>query len=320
MSGLVCVLLALSLSFSETAPNVNHKEPTLEEVLSKWEEATSNIKTIEMRFHRWVYHHTFEVEKRSTGTFFYEAPNRGRLEIREAEASQSAVSKKKNQQGESYKFLPEQPETWIWTGTKILWIKEKNRSYTSWLIQDTKESSNLDWISLAVMQNMPKPQNALPAIVDGSSKDLKQNFDIKLLKITDEHIWLELLPRESAVREQFKRIRIILDSETYQTTAAQYLDPAGTTETVYSFSDLKLNSPKPLNDKRLKPDLNGYQGEQFPKPVKALKPRPLPVAAVVGVVSIGGNCLRLVFQPRLCFGHYLLFFIQRQLSNEHPAP
>ena len=60
---------------------VQKLDPKLKSALLKWELATSRIKTLKGEIYRYHREFVFNTEKRARGMFYYESPDKGRLDI-----------------------------------------------------------------------------------------------------------------------------------------------------------------------------------------------------------------------------------------------
>ena len=70
--------------------NAKEPEPTVDSVLSKWEEASQKCKTLDAKLTVFSYDAVFDDGHPTItqGRFYYEAPNLGRYEIRKRESGQ----------------------------------------------------------------------------------------------------------------------------------------------------------------------------------------------------------------------------------------
>src|SRR5690606_6588065 len=73
--------------------------PELDAVLKQWEQASSRIQKLQGKHHRFVYDQVFHVEKRAEGYFYYEAPDKGRIDLKKADIPRGAVSQRKSPDG-----------------------------------------------------------------------------------------------------------------------------------------------------------------------------------------------------------------------------
>ena len=60
---------------------VEKLSPELLQLLKDWEKATGKFDKLQGEHYRWVYDFPFEVEKRAQGKFWFEAPDKGRIDI-----------------------------------------------------------------------------------------------------------------------------------------------------------------------------------------------------------------------------------------------
>ena len=71
---------------------VQKLDPKLKAALLKWELATSRIKTLKGEIYRYHREFVFNTEKRARGMFYYESPDKGRLDIYAAQIPKGTIS------------------------------------------------------------------------------------------------------------------------------------------------------------------------------------------------------------------------------------
>src|ERR1041384_4950127 len=59
---------------------VKNVPPELMKLLEDWEASSSKIKKLEGEHRRWEYDYVFNVVKHNTGKFYYESPDKGRID------------------------------------------------------------------------------------------------------------------------------------------------------------------------------------------------------------------------------------------------
>ena len=179
----------------------------LAEIFRNWERASSKIQTLETKFKRFTYDLVFEVEKRAKGTFYYEAPNKGRLEIRGEKPLQGAVSKRKSRSGKAFKLEGDRPQTWVWNGHKVYQFDEAEKTVQVFAILKQSDVQDVQqvgfWNLTALALTISRPQGVLPFVVDIHADELQRRFDWKLLKQTENQVWLSAT--RSALRSTVKR-------------------------------------------------------------------------------------------------------------------
>ena len=204
-------------------------DPQLWQILQDWEKKTQNYKKLSGGHRRFVYDSVFEVEKRSDGDFYYEAPDKGRIDIKKVEIPAGAKSQKLNPQGKPYSLQSDIPEKWICDGKQIAQANDERKEFMIHSIPPQDQGINI----------MDGP---LPFLFGLPAQKALQRYDFTVLRQTDDrNVWLKVLPRRKQDAANWREAEVILDRSTYLPFAVKLINPAGTTETVYSFRDLKIN-------------------------------------------------------------------------------
>ncbi|HUG18784.1 MAG TPA: hypothetical protein VMM56_07380, partial [Planctomycetaceae bacterium] len=101
----VCLLLQFAtqlLAQSGTAEVRPGVDPQLEKILKDWENKTKGITKLSGTHRRFVYDFVFEVEKRADGKFYYESPDKGRIDIEVVEIGEQEQSQKLGRSGKPF--------------------------------------------------------------------------------------------------------------------------------------------------------------------------------------------------------------------------
>ena len=208
---------------------VSKVSPRMEEILLAWSQASKGIKKLEGKHHRYVYDKVFEVEKRAVGLFYFEDPDHGRIDILPRKIPKQAVSRRLNKNHRPYTLQPDKPVRWISDGKQIMQINDVQKVVNVYPIPPESRGRNI--------MNGP-----LPFLFGMPPKQAKRRYELKLLKETDTKIWLHVKPRLRMDAANWQEAKVILDKNNrYLPTAVQLIDPSGNKETVYTFSDLKVN-------------------------------------------------------------------------------
>lgn len=250
--------------------------PQLWQELQNWEQKTKNYVKLSGGHRRFVYDSVFQVEKRSDGDFYYEAPDKGRIDIKQVDIPAGAKSQKLNAQGKPYSLQSDIPEKWICDGKQIAQANDERKEYMIHKIPKQDQGINI----------MDGP---LPFLFGLPARKAVERYDFTLLPQTDDRsVWLKVLPRRRQDSVNWKEAEVILDRSTYLPRAVKLINPAGTTETVYSFKDLKINEHAVIstifgrgNPFDIKRTLRGYKeikqaqaGEALPQGGVPMQPQP----------------------------------------------
>lgn len=237
---------ASSDSQSSNKPRTSSRQITT--VLARWQAAQSGITALEARLARFVYDSVFETEERATGRFYYEPPNRGRLEIEPAELSETARSRRTSpRSGKPFDLTAPTAATWIWTGKQLITLDLETRRTSVFHVVGRKNGDDIERAGFVVESTPPlilsQPQSVIPFVFDVEAVGMEKTHDIRLLKQTQDRIWLALKPLQKSTG--YREAKVILDRHTFRTEAVQLLDTTGSRETVYTFHRWKKNAPRP---------------------------------------------------------------------------
>lgn len=229
---------------------INNLSPELEQILKNWEQATSRIESLRGSHGRFVYDYVFEVEKRARGVFYYEAPDKGRIDIEQIDdIKPGAVGAKKGAAGTPFKLVADRPERWICDGRTILQINDAEKTVEKFPIPAHAQGQNI----------MDGP---LPFLFGMPAAKAKLRYQLELVEESDASVRLRIKPRWQQDAANWKEAQIILEKRNYLPRAVQLIDPSGNLETVYTFANLKVNQkelPLPWSGKWYAPDLRGYK-------------------------------------------------------------
>lgn len=208
--------------------------PELEKLLADWERHSSQVKTLEGEHTRITYDTVFFVAKRSHGKFFYEAPDKGRIDlIGDKDIPKGAKIQRINPQTrkkEVFDLKPDQSEMWICNGENITQIDVDEKQGSRFEIPPNQRGENII--------NGP-----LPFVFGMKAAAAKQRYFLKLVNLDAKQktAWLDIRPRKSTDRANWKMAQVILSTQTYLPLYVQLVDPAGTKETIFKFEDIAVN-------------------------------------------------------------------------------
>jgi TIGR03009 family protein len=221
---------------------VQRLSPELERILREWSEASNRIQKLQGSHSRWVYDHTYEVEKQASGIFYYESPDKGRIDIVGQNKPFPGLRRKfknmkpDNKNGKVYQFKPDLNVIWIADGGNIKQIDSKLKTVEVFPIPPESQGKNIMDGPLPFLFGMP-PEKA------------KQRFRFVLLGESETKVWLQIWPNFQQDRANWREAKVILHKPSYLPEAVQLIDPAGTTETDYRFHALSVNKPRTLWNK-----------------------------------------------------------------------
>ncbi|ADG69356.1 hypothetical protein Plim_3543 [Planctopirus limnophila DSM 3776] len=248
------------------APNpmvVEELPADLLKIMQDWEYNSARIQTLTGKHSRIVYNVVFETERRSTGQFFYEQPDQGRIDMKGVEPTRDAVSRRVGASGKPFRIEADKQERWICTGQEVLQINDTEKTYEIYPLPPNMQGQNII--------NGP-----LPFLFGMKVDEARRRFSLTLLAANDKLAKIEVIPRLQMDANNYKRAEIMLDLKSFLPSAVKLIDPAGTLETVYVFSDLQPNQAgiraamaNLWGRDPFKPALNGYKMVQVAPKVDA---------------------------------------------------
>ncbi|MFK7778138.1 MAG: PASTA domain-containing protein [Gimesia sp.] len=223
----------------------------LEDILRNWERESKKINKLEGNHTRFWYDDVFQVEKHSEGKFYYEQPDKGRIDISPKDLPAGAPGIKKNANGKPYQLKPGENERWICDGKRIFSINEDEKSYEVYPIPLERRGANI-------------MEGPLPFLFGMPAATAKKRYFLKLLVNTPQQIVIAVKPRRQADAANYREAKVMLDPETYLPSAVQLIHPGGNQSTVYTFKNIVANKKRGIIDGWLgknpfTPKLAGYQ-------------------------------------------------------------
>ena len=239
----------------ETASFESGLSPAVVEILSRWEQASMELKSVEISFKRFDRDSVFEVETRGVGKFIYVAPNKGLYSLKAAPVIEKAEGPSTATGGKMV-VAAAKPQLYWWSGENVTIVDEREKTYDTLPIPK-RVSENIQTVGSwdVIWQVLAGPQKALPAVVDLRAEKLLNRFEWTVEENSDTQIHLEGVPRTSQDRRHIKRLSVMLDPKTYRTTATRLVDPSGSRETIHRFEYVKVNDASLSNADSWKPDL-----------------------------------------------------------------
>ena len=238
--------------------------PVPEQLLRDWAASSEKIKRLEGEHLRRVYDTVYEIEKLSQGRFYYETPDKGRINITPVEITKEMLARrekgvepsKKKKDGTPFDLKSDDDECWACDGLRVYELEVARKEARVAQLPSEMQGANIMDSPLPFLFGMP-PDKA------------KRRFEMSLSRPLDPasgRAYLSILPRLTQDAGNWASADVILDLRTFLPIAVQLVDPAGTKITVYSFASLKVNENEWIDkwfDKqdpktRFTPDLRGF--------------------------------------------------------------
>ncbi|MEZ6124455.1 MAG: PASTA domain-containing protein [Planctomycetaceae bacterium] len=231
------------------------------QILSDWAEGSARIKLLSGKHERHVYDHTFCVEKVSNGEFWYEAPDKGRIDITEVKISPEMLARRQQPEAkvernpktnEPYQLKSDDPRRWICDGSRVFDIDDPGKTAHVVQLPPNVRGENI--------MNSP-----LPFLFGLPPEKATERFTMTLVEGDQGgrgYVLLQALPRLAQDANNWQKAMIYLDTKSWLPLAVRLLDPAGTQETTYKFMDVKINKagilPKIIGGSPWEPNIRGY--------------------------------------------------------------
>lgn len=236
----------------------------LEQLLKDWERESAKIEKLVGKHQRIVYNKIFEVEKISNGQFYYEAPDKGRIDLVGMEPKKGSKSLRVNEKtGQAYRLEKDQQSRWICSGKEIMNINDEEKTVEAFPLPPDLQGQNII-------------HGPLPFLFGMKAEEAKKRFALSFVdqknpeKNNEKFVYIKAVPRQMMDKDNFQEATIKLDRERFLPMAVRLIDPSGNLETVYIFSakDLHVNNreliPSIFRDKPFQP--------RIPKNYKLIKP------------------------------------------------
>ncbi len=213
----------------------------------------------------------FLVETRTVGDFWYETPDKGRIDFEPGAVPANGLNPMKlggPKADDPYHVKAADPEIWVCTGDKVIQIDVNSKSFDSIDIPPNQQGHSIADGPLPFLFGMTadKIKSRYDGINLGNMHDPDgsigaQNRQEGKGGWTRPQYHIVVKPKLRSDAENWQRAEVILDAEYCLPTAIRLLDPAGTKETVFVFrlADMKANEKLPWLPSPFKPSLFGYK-------------------------------------------------------------
>lgn len=226
--------------------------PEMDKVLKDWEFHSSKFQRLVGDFTRYKYDSVFEVEFRASGSFAYEAPDKGNYELEGIEITKGMVSKKVNEKtGKPWTLKSDISERWVCNGQEVLKINASEKTYEKVGIPEESQGKNII-------------DGPLPFLFGMKAEQAKRRYkSLTLIKQTEKEIWMKVEPRWPQDAVNWHEAVVIINAETFLPRAVKLIDPTGNVETVHTFMNLQMNNGNGIiqifQRNPFKPNLNNYK-------------------------------------------------------------
>ena len=213
---------------------VKNVPPELMSLLKDWEVSSAKIKKLEGEHHRWEYDYVFNVVKHNTGKFYYESPDKGRIDLTPFKDDVGVVESKRHwETGQPVKFkgVTGAAERWFCDGQLVTQVDVDQKQATRMVLPKQNQGVNIIDGPLPFLFGMPA-QKAIQ----------RYDLELKSRNTTTGKATIRATPLWPTDSANYQLAEIILDTKTFLPSAVRLIDPAGTKETVFVFGKFEKNS------------------------------------------------------------------------------
>ncbi len=242
-------------------------DPRMEIILKNWETSSAKIKSLHGKHIRSRSNSVFGTDARATGKFYFEAPDKGRIDLTGKPPAKGDASSLTTKEGKPYTWIADRDEKWVCDGKQILVINDAEKQYESIPLPEEMRGKNII-------------ESPLPFLFGMKAADAKKRFQMELIGYDPKTRVAQItaIPLQNRDAQNFIRAEIHLDTMTYLPKYVALTDPAGTIVTRYIFQDVKVDDANIITQlgeifgrgDPFAPSLRGYQKVQ-PPPVQQVK-------------------------------------------------
>lgn len=221
---------------------VKNVSPQLRKLLEDWEVSSAKIKKLEGEHRRWEYDYVFNVVKHNTGKFYYESPDKGRIDLT-PETDRKKIGASENRKhwetGQLVKFtgIAGPAERWYCDGQLVTQVDVQQKQATRMLLPKQNQGVNIIDGPLPFLFGMPADKAVQ-----------RYDLDLKNHNTADGIATIRATPLWPSDAANYQLAEIILDTKAFLPNAVRLIDPAGTKETVFVFGKIEKNSKNILTD------------------------------------------------------------------------
>lgn len=221
-------------------------DPRLEKCLTDWEEHTKGVQRLHGAFWVYTYDMVFQSETRAVGKFWYQSPDKGRMDFQPVDldgikernkANEPINPKKKAPDGTPFVIKPRDAEVWNCNGSEILQIFPPRKEYNRVGIPQQYQGESIK-------------ESPLPFLFGLRKAEAQERYFMQLGNMHDQAfnggksrmIHVIALPLREQDSREWSKAEVLLDGQSFLPISILTIDPAGTSENVYRFADVEVNA------------------------------------------------------------------------------
>lgn len=207
-------------------------------LLGQWADGSKGVKKLHGKHQRRSYDYTFGIEKLATGEFWYEAPDKGRIDVVGVNITDAMLAQRKAQtnvertkDGKPFQLKSDDPESWICDGARVFDIDAPKKEARVVNLPPENRGQGIMNSPLPFLFGLP-PQDAVKRF----AMTIKQDF-----RPTHDLVWIEATPLTRGDAQNWSKADVMLNTETWLPKDVKLVNPAGTKATHYAFQDMEVN-------------------------------------------------------------------------------
>lgn len=240
------------------------EQKRIRDILERIAKKYGSMKRFQAKIHMFQYDSVFGVEKRGTGTLYFDAPGNTRWDI--SPLKKEFVSKRRTNDGKTYRNENLQHGTVIWRKDEVVFFNHDDKIVAKMGLvekkayEDFKEAKIIKYI-FSNRHYFPLYFVNLPGkhLSKLTPEIILQRFRISIESESASFIKLKIVPTTKLDRTYSKLMRITVDKKSMLVTAQKIIHSTGNEEVVYVYSDFKFDNEFPLHADRLYPELSKYR-------------------------------------------------------------
>lgn len=241
-----------------TQPQVSRE---LYKLLDDWSRSSSQIKFLTGTHERHVYNLAFATETISEGTFGYQSPDKGKIEMTPVKINQALLAARnqpgarveRDKKGKPFALKSDTPERWMCDGEKVYDIDDAKKEARVVQLPPDQRGENIMNTPLPFLFGMP-PDKAVKRFKIEIVKDYRPEGQ--------PFVALSVTPRTRQDKDNWCLAQVILNTKTFLPDAVKLTDPAKTKRTLYKFTEMSTGLPLWVRMKLKNPwdpKIRGYQ-------------------------------------------------------------
>jgi len=196
--------------------------PELLTLLETWEKQSGAVTRSRGEFSRIEYDKIMLTAKYAHGKYWYEGPDKGRMDF---SPNEDVTGKQVKKRELTFTCTADQAKTWICNGTDILDIDIAKKEYHRIEIPPQFQGKNI-------------ADGPLPFLFGMNAQKMQQRYILDLGSLHDPKRIIHIIayPKLPSEQREYRVAEVLLDPTTYLPQAVQLMDTTGNKETVYVFS------------------------------------------------------------------------------------